>query len=116
MSENKRYPRNYLHIRSFSLLYSTYAYIDLPEYLADGIFAAKGVRMKFKEEMKHPDSPYIFIFCKVRKADEQRFLDALEMLHDKMLICGHRDYCTFCENIIGRLIQFSQCKDSGQGR
>lgn len=107
MPTDKQYPRNYLHIREFSFMYTTYAYIDLPEYLADNIFAAKGIRVKFKEEMRHNDSPYLFIFCKVRKADEQKFRDALELLHDKMLLMGHRDYAPFCENIIGRLLQYA---------
>lgn len=97
------YPRNYMHVKRFGIWYTHYTYIDVPEYLADQLFATKGVRIKFKEEMAHPNYPYIFVFCKVHKEDEHKFLDCLSLLHDKMLICGHSDYPDFCKSIISRV-------------
>ena len=38
---------NYFSLRKFSLLYSYYAIIDAPEYLADALFVQNKVRVHF---------------------------------------------------------------------
>lgn len=49
----------------------------------------------------------MIIFCKVRKKDSERFLDALSELPNKMLICGHPDYEEYCDDIIGRIEKYA---------
>lgn len=40
------------------------------------------------------------IFCKIRKRDEKKFLDALSEMYDKMLLMGYKDYQEVCDNFI----------------
>ena len=70
--------------------------IDVPEYLADSLFIQEQVRVDFGSEYGKRGSPYIMIFCKVRKRDEGRFLQALDNLGNKMLLMGYTDYREFC--------------------
>ena len=46
-----------------------------------------------------PDAPYRVIMCKCRKRDVDPFLAAIRELPNKMLLCGHPDYLTFCEDL-----------------
>ena len=46
------------------------------------------------------NSPYHVIFCKIRKRDEKKFLDALSEMYDKMLLMGYKDYQEVCDNFI----------------
>ena len=86
-------------LEKFSLLYDYYAYFDTKDYLADNLFIKHKVRVGFKQEYAHADTEYIVILCKCRKRDSAEFCAALEELPNKMLICGHRDYTEFCEDI-----------------
>jgi len=70
---------NYFPLRRFSLLYSYYAIIDVPEYLADGLFIQNKVRVYFGAEYTNPDSPYLVIFCKCRKTDRAAFKTAMDI-------------------------------------
>ena len=69
--------KNYLTLNRFSLLYDQYAFIDVPAYYADQLFIRHQVTVRFGKEYRHPDQPYVVIFCKVRKQDRNRFLSAL---------------------------------------
>ena len=69
---------NYLNLDRFPILYNHYVFVDTSDYLADQLFIRHKVRVHFGEEMEHPEFPYIFIFCKVRKKNRQRFLEALQ--------------------------------------
>ena len=51
------------------------------------------------------------ITCKVRKRDLPRFLEALEELPNKMLLCGHSDYIDYCNRLWESLVQ---AKDEGR--
>ena len=82
----------YLPIRKFSLLYDYFVFFDVPSYLADQLFIRHQVRVWFGSEFAKEGSPYVGIFCHVRKRDKDRFLAALEDLKKSMLICGHTDY------------------------
>ena len=94
MKEQTSY--HFWNLRKVSLFYSYFAYVDMEEYYADSLFIKHEVKVRFMREYLNPDSPYIVIFCKVRKRDSQRFLDALAQLPNKMLLCGHLDYQSFC--------------------
>ncbi len=87
---------NFLDIRKFSLRNDYYCFVDTGEYLADGLFVRNRVRVDFKREFAKEGDTYRLIYCRARKKDRERFLDALEQLKNKMLLCGHTDYGEFC--------------------
>lgn len=82
----------YWTIEKFSLRFDYFMFFDVESYLADQLFIKHKVRVWFGEEYRREGSPYIAIFCKVRKKDVPAFLDALEDLKKSMLICGYLDY------------------------
>ena len=57
------------------------------------------IRVGFGPEFVCPDAPYRVIMCKCRKRDVDAFLAAIRELPNKMLLCGHPDYLTFCEDL-----------------
>lgn len=89
--------QNYIKLRRFSLFYYHYIFADTEDYLADNLFIQNKVRVHFGKEYKSPDSKYIFIFCKVKKSGNDKFLKALDKLGKKMLLMGNIDYQDFCE-------------------
>jgi hypothetical protein len=91
--------KNYMKLTDVSLLYYNYIYLDLPEYLADQLFIKNKIRVKFKKHLMHPNYPYVVIFCKIRKRDEEAFLKALDELTSKMMIFEHRDYEQCCKDV-----------------
>ena len=95
--------KNYLTLNRFSLLYDHYAFIDVPAYYADQIFIRHQVTVRIGKEYRHPDQPYVVIFCKVRKQDRNRFLSALSELNRKMPLCGYPGYEAFCASFIAKM-------------
>lgn len=87
------------HLRRFSLLYEHFAFLDTADYLADSLFIKHEVTVAFGDEYISEDTPYRVIFCKCRKRDVQRFLQALEELTNKMIICGYSDYPKYCQKL-----------------
>ena len=65
----------------------------------DQLFIKHQVRVGFGPEFVCPDAPYRVIMCKCRKRDVDAFLAAIRELPNKMLLCGHPDYLTFCEDL-----------------
>lgn len=102
---------HYERMEKFSFRYAYYAFIDLPEYLADGLFVRHKVRVSFGSEFSHPGEQYRMITCKVKKRDLPRFLEALEELPNKMLLCGHTDYIDYCNALWDKL---RQAKNEGR--
>lgn len=108
--------RCYLHLERFSFLYRYYAIVDTSDYYADQLFIKHQVTVRFGNEYAHPDAQYRIIFCKVRKQDEQRFLDALQELPNKMLLRGHTDYPAFCTQFFEKMEQSRRSgKDNHEG-
>lgn len=95
--------KNYFTLERFSLLYNHYAFIDVPEYFADQLFIQHQVTVHFGNEFRHPEQPYVIIFCKVRKRDCDRFLAALAELNRKMILCGYPGYEAFCASFIAKM-------------
>lgn len=91
--------KNYIKLRKASLFYYHYIFADTEDYLADQMFIQNEVRVHFGKEYKNPDSKYIFICCKVKKSDNDRFLQSLDNLSKKMIFMGNTDYEIFCENM-----------------
>lgn len=95
--------KNYFTLEKFSLLYDYYAFIDVPDYYADQLFIRHQVTVRFGNEYRHPDQPYVIIFCKVRKRDSERFLSALSELNRKMILCGYPSYEEFFSDFIAKM-------------
>ena len=101
---------HYWTLGRFSLRFSFYAIIDTEDYRADQHFIREQVWVRFGHEFISPDSPYRVIFCKCRKKDAEAFERALDALPNKMLLCGHRDYITYYENLKRKM---EQARDYG---
>ena len=69
-----------------------YAFIDVPEALATSVLLKHNVRAKFVHLLTREDTDYVLVQMKIHRNDRQKFLDAMEDLKTKMLICGHSDY------------------------
>lgn len=67
-------------------------FFDTTPYLADQLFIRHQVRVWFDSEYAKEGSPYLAIFCHVRKKDVPKFLAALEDLKKSMMLCGHPNY------------------------
>ena len=95
--------KNYLSLERFSLRHKCFAFLDTGEYLADGLFIKHQVAMKFMQEYGRGDSPYLMIFCRIKKRDESAFLEALRELPNKMLLCGYPDYPAQCHDFMDKI-------------
>ena len=91
---------HYWKLKRFSLFYSYFAYLDTDEYLADMLFHDHEVRVHYGAEYARKDSPYLMIFCKVRKRNEDAFIAALEELPNRMLLLGHTDYLNYWDHLV----------------
>ena len=96
---------NYIPIDKFSFKYKYFCFIDTKEYLADALFIKHKVRVWFQKEAHKPDTDFIFIFCKVKKDDTNRFAEALEELTKKMILLGHPDYQIFCKKFYENFLE-----------
>ena len=82
----------YWTIEKFSLRYNYFMFFDVYPYLADQVFIRHRVRVWFENEYRKEGSPYLAIFCHVRKKDAAEFLAALEDLKKSMSLCGYPNY------------------------
>lgn len=95
--------KNYLSLERFSQRHKYFAFLDAREYLADGLFIKHQVTVKFMQEYARDDSPYLIIFCRIKKRDEGAFLEALRELPNKMLPCGYPDYPAQCHDFMEKI-------------
>ena len=82
----------YWTIEKFSFRYDYFMFFDTTLYLADQLLIRHQVRVWFDSEYAKEGSPYLAIFCHVRKKDVPKFLAALEDLKKSMMLCGHPNY------------------------
>lgn len=95
--------KNFIKLEKCSLLYAHYAFADTEEYLADQIFVKHKIKVDFGKEYAHADSPYLIIFCKVRKPHAAEFESALLEMGNKMILMGHTDYEHWCAAFLGKM-------------
>ena len=93
----------YLKIRKPSLRYDYFLFFDTPEYLADQLFIKRMVRVWFNQEYAKEGSPFLAIFCRVKKKDSAKFLAALDALKNKMILCGYPEYEAEVQKMIRHL-------------
>ena len=88
--------RNFVRLKRFSVLYSHYAYVDLPDYLADSLFEKHKVHVSFGDEYINEAHNYKVIFAKCPKWESQRFEAAMKDLVYLMALGGHGNYEEVC--------------------
>ena len=93
----------YLKIRKPSFRYDYFLFFDTPEYLADQLFIKQKVRVWFNQEYAKEGSPFLAIFCRVKKKDSAKFLAALDALKNKMILCGYPEYEAEVQKMIRHL-------------
>lgn len=97
--------KNYIPLRSSKLSkYKQYMYVDCKDYLADNLFIKNKITVNFEGDFTKDDSDYIFVYCKVKKKDHDKFIETLGELKNKMLIMGYSDYESFCEKQINKIL------------
>lgn len=97
--------KNYIPLRSSKLSkYKQYMYVDCKNYLADDLFIKNKITVNFEGDFTKDDSDYIFVYCKVKKKDHDKFIKTLGELKNKMLIMGYFDYESFCEKQINKIL------------
>ena len=87
---------NYFKVRCYSLLFAKYGYADLPDYLADAMFAKHKVHILYGDEAVHPEYGYRIILVKLPRWEQRRFIAAMADLRNMMALEGHGDYRAFC--------------------
>ncbi len=96
---------NYIYLKSSNFSkYRRYIYVDCKNYLADDLFIKNKITVNFEGDFTKDDSDYIFIYCKVKKKDHDKFIETLGELKNKMLIMGYSDYESFCEKQINKIL------------
>ena len=96
---------NYIYLRSSNLSSrKKYMYIDCKNYLADDLFIKNKITVKFESIFTKDDSDYVFVYCKVKKNDQNKFIKTLGELKSKMLIMGYSDYESFCQEQINNIL------------
>ena len=96
---------NYIYLKSSNFSkYRRYMYVDCKNYLADDLFIKNKITVKFEGDFTKDDSDYIFVYCKVKKKDHDKFIKTLGELKNKMLIIGYSDYESFCEKQINKVL------------
>lgn len=93
----------YMHLERINPFYSYYAYFDVPEFFADQLFIQHQVRVHFSGEYQKKRKQYVIVLCRVRKRDEDRFLEALSELPRKMLLLGYTNYLEDCSELIEQI-------------
>ena len=96
--------RNYIHYGKTTFnKWQMYAYLDLPENLAASVLHKNDVRYRFDRLMTREDTDYVLIQMLIKTEDKEKFLNAMEDLKTKMLLCGHLDYETKAGELIREL-------------
>ena len=104
----------YLKIKKPSLRYDYFLFFDTPEYLADQLFIKQKVRVWFNQEYAKEGSPFLAIFCRVKKKDSAKFLAALDALKNKMILCGYPEYEAEVQKMIRHLEEAKGGSDTNE--
>lgn len=94
---------NYIEIYSRSPFTAQFAYFDIPEYYGDELFAKHGISPRFFQEGSMSGSPYIIVFCRVKRRDRHKFVAAMNELEKKMIIRGFDNYDKYCEEMFAKI-------------
>ena len=104
----------YWTLEKFSLRFAYFTFFDTTPYLADQLFIKHNVRVWFDKEFAKDGSPYIAVFCHVRKRDVPQFLAALEDLKKSMMLCGHPEYQAEISKFMDEVEKLKGAVDHGE--
>ena len=90
---------NCVMVRCRSPFHYRFVFIDTREYVSARIFVEKGIKVSRIREMVRRDSPFRLIICSIRKKDLEKFEQALEIIRNRVLLLGYRDYETICDEL-----------------
>lgn len=76
-------------------------YIDLPNVLSLDIFKRNNLHPWGFEKLDDKKKPYIGMCCRIRKKRIVDFFHCMVELRKLILMSGHNDYDSFCQDIIG---------------
>lgn len=98
--------KNYYKGRNFNPFRYFYIYIDAKSYMADDIFVNEGLTsIRFKRHFtsnKYTD--FNVVFCTIKKKDKDKFIECMDKLQDKIVICGlSASYNKLCSELITAL-------------
>lgn len=82
----------YIKLRKRSFRYRYYVYFDIPTYMADQLFVAHRIEVRYDCEYSKDGDAYCAVFCHVRKRDAAEFEEMLNILPERMVACGYGDY------------------------
>lgn len=88
--------RNYLRLGCRLPGRREYIFVDTDERLWGGLMENEGIILKKIREYVKPGSAYRLVSCRIRKKDEDRFLEVLRKVRSKALLFGYRDYDDVC--------------------
>ena len=91
---------NYIKCRKSSAIYSYYMYVDTWERKGDRIFDDYNLKLKLTDDIDDGIDIYQLVDVRVRKKDEEKFLEALSKLPNRMLLTGFPDYNDYCSGIV----------------
>lgn len=92
----------------------TYVYLDTRPYASDQIFINHRIKVSFKKEMRNindKEDKYRLVFCKIKKEDEEVFLECMEELYNKMLLREDTYYAYTCVRLENILKEFGGIKN-----
>lgn len=96
--------RNNVRVRFLLPWMREYAFLDTPEYLADGLLITREVPVRFRKgEYAHPDFPYVVVSCRFNARYEDAFLKCMADLERRIVMSGMKGYAECCDMTFGRL-------------
>ncbi len=90
---------NCVMVRCRSPFHYRFVFVDTKEYVSARIFVDKGIKVSRIREMERRDSPFRLIICSIRKKDLEKFVQALEVIKNSVLLLGYREYDTICDEL-----------------
>ena len=88
--------KNYLRLKSWSIAWVSYIFIDTAELLYTRLVSDKGVRIKSIREYQKAGSGLRLIICRVLKRDTSKFEEMIPDIRNKALLLGYVDYDDAC--------------------
>lgn len=95
--------KNYIELETRVPFRKSYVYFDYSDFYADSIFDKNDIKVKLKDRYhyineNHPGA--VIIFCSFWKKDEDKFLQSMEELKNKIMILNKTDYEDIYASII----------------
>ena len=99
---------NWLRVPRFSLFHAYYTVIDC-NYRLGSFIRKNGMKFDVIEKVREPGSPYRMVTLRIRKWQQKKFMDAMDLLKEYSVTAGYHDYAEKCEQQLQGLLE----NDSG---